>query len=58
MKWKTAWWGITLVAENEADNQLIGKLADSLPKEASDAYDDGVLSIKTEDGLKRLVFDR
>ena len=58
MKWKADWWGITVDAENEADNALIDKLDKSLDANPIETYDGGELEFKTNNGLKSIVFNR
>ena len=58
MKWNTDWWGITITSENEADNILIDMLTKALPAKTENAYEEGYIEIKTNDGLKSIILHR
>lgn len=59
MKWEAEWWGTTIIAESEADNDLIDKLTKALPEEAVDYYEKGEIKTETTcDGMKKLIFNR
>lgn len=58
MKWETDWWGITVTAESQADNDLIDKLSGSLPEKTEERYEDGEIKLETNNGFKKIIFNR
>jgi len=41
MKWKTAWWGVTLIAETPEDEALLEQLHEALPQRPEREYENG-----------------
>lgn len=60
MRWESEWWGITIIAENQEDDQLFEMLLKRLPGLASDHYEDGTLEKTTDPktGNPVIVFRR
>ena len=61
MRWKSAWWGVTIIAESDEDKELLDTLASRLPEEISlfDRYEDGEMTKETgPDGEFCIVFRR
>jgi hypothetical protein len=51
-------WGVRLVAETPAEEELLKTLATSLKKEPDRSYDDGMVDLETWDGKLTLTLGR
>ena len=58
MKWEGDWWGITITAESESDNELLDNLSESLPKIPASTYDGGELESRQINGFKSIILNR
>jgi hypothetical protein len=61
MRWKSDWWGITLVAESEDDNDFLLNLKTKLPESPLEleTYEDGNIQVDVDkNNAVSLVFNR
>ncbi len=58
MKWSADWTGVNLIAETPEDKELLERLHSTLPKNATDYEDIGVLEVAEKDPwtLLTLIF--
>jgi hypothetical protein len=48
MKWEADWWGIKIINETMEELELLEKIAEKLPVQAREYYENGVIEIKRD----------